>query len=67
MYKTVKHTYTVVWCIASVFVFRHPPLSALADLMAEVMTLNTRITPYYERFSQLLRQDPDFSGNVRTA
>ena len=44
--------------------FRNPSPAVLADLMADVMTLNARILPYYERFAQVLRQDENFADDV---
>uniref|UniRef100_A0ABM0MH56 BCL2-associated athanogene 6 n=1 Tax=Saccoglossus kowalevskii TaxID=10224 RepID=A0ABM0MH56_SACKO len=48
----------------------HPNVGTMADLVDEMATLHNRLRPHLDRFQQLMRQDPSFTGNenaVRSA
>ncbi|XP_071948445.1 large proline-rich protein BAG6-like isoform X2 [Antedon mediterranea] len=43
----------------------HPPITAMADILDEVMRLNERLRPHMESYRDMMRADLPYDGNSR--
>ena len=51
-------------CIGVTRYCRHPRTSILAEMLGEVMEINSRLAPYMERYQTIMAEDPQFDDNV---
>ena len=43
---------------------RHPHATALAELLQQVMELNSRLEPHLERYHRITHEDLNYDGDV---